>query len=94
MALGARARSAADLGVAITGVAGPDGGTADKPVGTVYIALADAQGSLAHRYQLMTERWRNKQMATQLALDWIRRRLLSLEITAQSFPRLRGTGRV
>jgi nicotinamide-nucleotide amidase len=90
MAEGARARCGADLGVAITGVAGPQGGTPDKPVGTVYLALSDAAGTLAHRYQLMTERWRNKQMATQLALDWIRRRLLGLEITAQSFPRLRG----
>ena len=89
MARGARLRSGADIGVATTGVAGPGGGTDDKPVGTVYIALDDARGSIAHRYALMTERGRNKQMSAHLALDWLRRRLLGLEITSETFPRLR-----
>ena len=90
MARGARRRAGADLGIATTGVAGPGGGTDDKPVGTVCIALDDARGSLAHRYQLMNERDRNKQMSAHLALDWLRRRLLGLEITTETFPRLRG----
>jgi nicotinamide-nucleotide amidase len=92
MAEGARRLTGADLAVSTTGIAGPDGGSEDKPVGTVCIGLADASGTLTQRYQLMTERWRNKQMSSHLALDWIRRRLLGLEITDASFPRLRGTG--
>ena len=90
MAEGARRRAGTDIGLATTGVAGPDGGSAEKPVGTVWIALADAHGTIAHRYQMMTERRRNKDLASQLALDWLRRRLLGLPITADVFPRLQG----
>jgi nicotinamide-nucleotide amidase len=88
MAEGARRRAGTDIGLATTGVAGPDGGSPEKPVGTVWLALADANGTIAHRYQLMTERRRNKELASQLALDWVRRRLLGLPITADMFPRL------
>ena len=88
MAEGARRRAGADLGLATTGVAGPDGGSPEKPVGTVWLALADSGGTIAHRYQMMTERRRNKELASQLALDWVRRRLLGLPITADMFPRL------
>jgi len=91
MAEGVRARAGADIGVATTGVAGPDGGTAEKPVGTVYIALSDAEGTLAMRYELFTERARNKELAAQIALDWVRRRLLGLELTRETFPRARGS---
>jgi nicotinamide-nucleotide amidase len=90
MAEGVRRLCGADLGVATTGVAGPDGGSEAKPVGTLYLALADDKGTLCHRYQLMNERWRNKQMTSQLALDWVRRRVLGLEISDRTFPRLRG----
>ena len=88
MAEGARRRAGTDLGLATTGVAGPDGGSLEKPVGTVWLALADANGTTAHRYQMMADRRRNKDLASQLALDWVRRRLLGLPITAPLFPRL------
>ena len=92
MAEGVRRLSGADIGVATTGIAGPGGGTQEKPVGTVCIALADAEGTLSRRYQLMRERGRNKQLATQVALDWVRRRLLGLENSEETFPRLRVSG--
>jgi competence/damage-inducible protein CinA-like protein len=88
MAEGARRIGGADIGIATTGVAGPDGGSAEKPVGTLWLALSDGAGTVAHRYQLMTDRARNKELASQLALDWIRRRLLGLAISAETFPRL------
>lgn len=88
MAEGVRGRAGADLGIATTGVAGPGGGSDEKPVGTLYLALADTQGTRVQRYQLMRERERNKLLASQLALDWIRRRVLGLELGEQSFPRL------
>ncbi len=90
MAEGVRKRAGTDIGLATTGVAGPGEGNPEIPVGTVCIGLADGAGSVSHRYALMRERSRNKQLATQLALDWVRRRLLGLEITAETFPRLRG----
>lgn len=92
MARGARARAGAELAVAVTGVAGPGGGTEEKPVGTVVIALDDAEGAVARRYQLMRDRARNRELAVHIALDWIRRRLLGLELPAETFPRLARAG--
>lgn len=75
MAEGIRARARVDVGVGVTGIAGPDGGTADKPVGTVAIAVAlpDATGS--RTFHFLGERSQVKYQASQAALDMVRRRL-------------------
>jgi nicotinamide-nucleotide amidase len=75
MASGARKRTGSTYAVAITGVAGPTGSEA-KPVGTVYIAVADADGThVAHR-RFLGDRTRIRTFTTQMALDVLRRRLI------------------
>ena len=81
MAAGARRRTGADLAIATSGIAGPDGGTPDKPVGTVCIAL-DADGTAAsRRYQLRGTRDWVKLLTSQIALDWLRRYALGLPLS-------------
>jgi nicotinamide-nucleotide amidase len=77
MAQGARRLGGAELGLATTGIAGPGGGSADKPVGTVCIGLAWEGGVWSHRYQL-GDRGREwvKGMTAQVALDRVRRWVL------------------
>ncbi|MFO1462941.1 MAG: competence/damage-inducible protein A [bacterium] len=76
MARGIRAKSGADFGIGITGIAGPEGGTPEKPVGTVHIAVVHPQGEWEQRYLLPFERLRFKQVAAAAALDRVRRILL------------------
>ena len=77
MAAGIRRLAGADLGLSTTGIAGPGGGTADKPVGTVCVGLAWEGGTWSRRYDL-GERSRDwvKGMTAQTALDRVRRWLL------------------
>jgi PncC family amidohydrolase len=75
MATGARARLGVDLAVAVTGVAGPDGGTADKPVGLTYVAVADGRGEAVRRFLWTGERSANKRASAQEALRAIIDRL-------------------
>ena len=56
MASGGRARTGADLAVAVTGIAGPDGGSPAKPVGLTYIAVADAIGVAVRRHLWSADR--------------------------------------
>jgi nicotinamide-nucleotide amidase len=79
MALGARAYLDADIGLAITGIAGPDGGTPEKPVGTVCFALAAYDRLSSRRYQLWGNREWVKLLSSQVALDWVRRYLLGYD---------------
>jgi len=81
MAAGARRVFAADVAVGITGIAGPDGGTPERPVGTVCFALASANGVVTRRYQLWGTRDWVKLLASQVALDWVRRHVLGLPVT-------------
>ncbi len=76
MAAGIRKTSGADYGVSITGIAGPDGGTAAKPVGLVYIALADKQGVTAGKNLFWGGREQVKFLSSQKALDILRKRLI------------------
>jgi nicotinamide-nucleotide amidase len=80
MAAGARRALGADIAVATTGIAGPDGGTPDKPVGTVCFGLATATGTVASRYQLWGARDWVKLLASQIALEWIRRHALGMSV--------------
>ncbi len=75
MAEGVRARFGADFGLATTGIAGPEGGSAAKPVGTVWFALAAAAGTSAKHRCFPTTRENVKLWSSQLALDLLRRRL-------------------
>jgi nicotinamide-nucleotide amidase len=72
MAEGARRRLGADVAVAVTGVAGPDGGTPDKPVGRVYLHAAGPDGSLARMLDLPGERAQIRIRATVTALHLLR----------------------
>ena len=78
MAMGVRSRLSTTWGISITGVAGPNGGTPSKPVGLVYIGLANAEGAISQRYQFggQGRDW-VRQVSACTALDQLRRRLLS-----------------
>lgn len=73
MASGARERLHADLGVSITGVAGPTQGEETEPVGTVYIGIATADGASSRRFHFSGDRHRIRSLAAQTALDLLRR---------------------
>ncbi|MEM8783580.1 MAG: competence/damage-inducible protein A [Planctomycetota bacterium] len=72
MARGAREKAHADLAVSLTGVAGPDGGTADKPVGTVWIGFASAHGDRAFLAKLRGTRQTIRDRAAKCALQLVR----------------------
>jgi nicotinamide-nucleotide amidase len=72
----ARACAGSDYALATTGVAGPSGGSPEKPVGTVYIALAASDETIAKRLFFPTDRETFKQIATQAALELLRKKLL------------------
>ncbi len=78
MAEGARARTGATWTIAITGVAGPDGGSEEKPVGLVYVGVAGPDGTTVVNRRFLGDRQRIRVFTTQMALDLLRRRLLRL----------------
>jgi nicotinamide-nucleotide amidase len=71
MAAGARERLSVALAVAITGVAGPDGGSEAKPVGLTYVALADGRGTDVRRFTFGSDRAGNREAAARAALEWL-----------------------
>jgi PncC family amidohydrolase len=78
LAAGAATAAVADVGVGITGIAGPDGGTDEKPVGLVFVAVDGAAGTRVRRNLFPGGRERVRFQATQVALEMLRRGLLGL----------------
>ena len=76
MAAGARGKFGADFTLAVTGIAGPDGGTPEKPVGTVFIALASAEGVQVERMLNPWDRVTFKDVTATQALERLRKRLI------------------
>jgi nicotinamide-nucleotide amidase len=75
LAEGVRTRSGASIGVGITGIAGPTGGSNDKPVGLVFVGLADERGTQVRAFHFPGSRDRVRHWATQMALEMVRRRI-------------------
>ena len=76
MAEGIRKRTGATLGLGVTGIAGPTGGTEEKPVGLVHFAVSDGQKTDTYERTFRGDRERVRQWATQQALDLVRRKLM------------------
>jgi nicotinamide-nucleotide amidase len=72
MALGVRKLFSSDLGMSITGIAGPTGGTEEKPVGLVYIGLSSVKDLIVKKFNFFRDRDSNKQISSQVALNMLR----------------------
>lgn len=79
MAAGARQALCCDIALAVTGIAGPDGGTPEKPVGTVYIALADADRCQVQGHLFQGDRAAVRQATLEVALEWLKQHLKSAQ---------------
>ena len=76
LAEGVRKLTGAKLGIGVTGVAGPGGGSPEKPVGLVYVGMADERGSRQKDFRFLGDRERIRLFASQAALDMTRRYFL------------------
>jgi len=75
MAEGVRRKLKTDIGIAVTGVAGPAGGSKEKPVGTVHLGLNSELRTVSQKYRFWGNRDQNKLNSAMMALDWVRRHL-------------------
>ncbi|MGM0404950.1 MAG: CinA family protein [Thermoplasmatota archaeon] len=71
MAEGVRRKMGTDIGLATSGIAGPGGGTEEKPVGTVYMALSDKERVQSKKFHFSGNRWEVKEQTSEKALQWI-----------------------
>ena len=78
MSQGIRERTGADIGLSVTGVAGPSGGSPEKPVGTVWVSIMDGSGHEARVFRFSGERERIIAGTSQAALNWLRMHLLKM----------------
>jgi nicotinamide-nucleotide amidase len=90
MAERARARFGADFGLATTGISGPGGGSPDKPVGLVHIALAQESGTHAEHFVFPLDRDRHRKLSAAAGLDWVRRAVRGEELLGPTLMRARG----
>lgn len=90
MAEGVRARFGATYGLATTGISGPGGGSDEKPVGLVYLALARDEGTHVEHFVFPLDRHRHRRLTAHAALDWVRRAVLGEELLGPSLMRARG----
>ena len=93
MARGARERFGADLAVSTTGISGPGGGSAEKPVGLVWIGFASAEEVVAQDFVFPFDRQRHRMLTSQVALDAIRRSLMGEPRIAPRYLEARPPGR-
>lgn len=75
MAKGVKKQLDSDIGLAVSGIAGPDGGSEEKPVGTVYVGLAANDKVFSGKYRFQGTRGQIKHNTAMMALDWVRRYL-------------------
>src|SRR5262249_3732370 len=78
MARNVRALTGVDIGISTTGIAGPSGGSPEKPVGLVWVGYSDASETIALKFQFAGNRRRIRERAPQAALELVRRRILKL----------------
>jgi nicotinamide-nucleotide amidase len=83
MAVGARRKAGVEVGIGVTGIAGPEGGSKEKPVGTVFIAVSSPRGEGGRKYQFVGTRNTVRERAAQAALDLVRRHLRGLPLEPQ-----------
>ena len=89
MAHGAIRQSGSDIAVAVSGVAGPDGGSEEKPVGTVWIAFGESDDMRARRFFFPGSRQRVQKTTTAIAMDLVRRYVLGLPTDVDYFSELK-----
>ncbi len=80
MANGVRQKTAADIGVSVTGIAGPTGGTPEKPVGTVFVGLATSDKTVVIPCHFSGDRWQIQELTAVKSLDLTRRVLLGIKL--------------